>query len=250
MRFGVLFAALGLCSTALAQTPMRREVAPQFVVDPAFQDRGGVQYFYSLLPADEGPETDPVFTLFRPFDGADRYRGLESPPHVVLSRLVYTVEKDVSFFSERRARDVDYINAVAKGMNVTARDDGSFRVGKMPSNTFRVRYFNGPEVERLQRELPGLKLLVDLSAQPTAPASVVFQENSDFSRVMGMRTAEASFTWTGHYAVAPGRTRVIVYTMSYLASLPPFFLGGPRRVFRESTEGARVLIDNLRAYED
>jgi hypothetical protein len=63
---------------------------------------------------------------------------------------------------------------------------------------------------------------------------------------MGFRTAEGSFTWTAHYAVAPGQTRIVVLMMSYLAMLPPFFLGGEERVLHESTTGALRLIGRLR----
>lgn len=231
-----------------AQTPLRRESDAHFVIDVQFQDKGGVQYFYALLPGDPSPEKNATFALFRPFDASNVWSRLDSPPSVVMSRLVYTVERDVSFFNEARARDVEYINAVAREMEVVKRDDGSFRVGKMPANTFRIDFF---DVERLAKgglELPAVKRALELSGIE-APTNVVFQENSDFSRVMGMRTADGSVTWTMHVAIAPGRTRVVVFTMSYLRTLPPFFLGGPGRVFRESTEGARVLIDNLRAYQ-
>lgn len=232
-----------------AETPLRRESACDFAIDPAFQDKGGVQYFYSLLPNEPSPETDATFTRFRPFDPGGVFAGLSSPPHVVLSRLVYTVERDASFFSEARARDVGYINAVAKEMEVTKRTDGSFRVGAMPSNTFTIEYYDAAKLAAGASSLPAVLRAIELAGVKEAPVSVVFQQNRDFARVMGMRTADGSFTWTLHFAIAPGRTRLVVFTMSYLRTLPPFFLGGARRVFRESTEGARVLIDNLRAYQ-
>lgn len=245
------FAAVLLVSglAFAAETPLRRESACDFAIDPAFQDRGGVQYFYALLPSEPSPENDATFTRFRPFDTSDVFSGLSSPPHVVLSRLVYTVEKDSSFFSEARARDVGYINAVAKEMDVTRRSDGSFRVGATPSNTFTIDYYDAAKLAAGASAMPAVVRAVELAGVKEPPVSVVFQQNRDFSRVMGMRTADGSFTWTLHFALAPGRTRLVVFTMSYLRTLPPFFLGGARRVFRESTEGARVLIDNLRAYQ-
>lgn len=247
MRAPLSLALLAL--SAAAETPMRRESDPRFVIDARFQDQGGVQYFYALLADEPSPEKNELFTLFRPFDASDRWGRLDRPAHVVLSRLVYTVERDASFFSEARARDVGYINAVAKEMNVVKRDDGTFRVGAMPSNTFRIEYYDQPRLQAGALELPAVKRALELAGPQVQPAAVVFQENFDFARVLGMRTAEGSVTWTLHVALSPGRTRVIVFTMSYLRTLPPFFLGGARRVFRESTEGARVLIENLRAYQ-
>jgi len=248
-RLGPLLAALSIAGPAAAETPLRREADARFAIDAAFQDKGGVQYFYLLLPSDPSPETDATFALFRPFDVNDVWKGLDAPTNVVLSRLVYTVERDVSFFSEARARDVDYINAVAKEMDIVKRADGSFRVGRMPANTFRIEYYDAARLSTGALELPAVKRALELAGLGLTPTSVVFQQNDDFSRVLGMRTAAAGFTWTVHGAIAPGRTRLVVFTMSYLHTLPPFFLGGPRRVFRESTEGARVLIDNLRAYQ-
>ena len=245
------FAALLLVSgvALAAETPLRRESACDFPVDAAFQDTGGVQYFYALLPSEPSPETDATFKRFRPFDAGEVYSGLSSPPHVVLSRLVYTVEKDITFFNEARARDVGYINAVAKEMEVPKRADGSFRVGATPSNTFTIEYYDAAKLAAGAASMPAVVRAIELAGMKEPPLSVVFQQNRDFSRVMGMRTADGSFTWTLHFALAPGRTRLVVFTMSYLRTLPPFFLGGARRVFRESTEGARVLIDNLRAYQ-
>jgi hypothetical protein len=241
----VLISSIAGAST---QTPLRRESDARFSIDVPFQDKGGVQYFYALLPNEPSPETDATFALFRPFDASNIWRGLDSPPSVVLSRLVYTVERDVSFFNETRVRDVEYINAVAKEMNVVKNDDGTFRVGRMPSNSFRIDFFDAERLEKEGFGLPAVKRALELSGIET-PTNVIFQENTEFSRVMGMRTAEGSVTWTIHAAIAPGRTRVVVFSMSYLRTLPPFFLGGPGRVFRESTAAARDLITNLRAYQ-
>lgn len=240
---------LVLASLAGAETPMRREADARFAIDAEFQNKGGVQYFYSLLESAAAPEKDSTFQLFRPFDLPDVWTRLDGPVHVVLSRLVYTVEKDVSFFDEARVRDTRYINAVAKGMNVTRRDDGSFRVAATPANSFSIEYFDAAKLGQAAGLLPAVQRVLELTGISEAPVAVVFQHNRDFARVFGMRTAAAGFTWTAHYPLGPGRTRLVVFTMSYLHTLPPFFLGGAKRVFRESTDGARVLIDALRAYQ-
>lgn len=247
MRLGVIL-CLVLSSVAGAETPMRRESDARFAIDGAFQDKGGVQYFYALVEP-EAAAKDATFQLFRPFDVPDVWAGLERPTHVVLSRLVYTVEKDISFFSEARVRDPRYINGVAKGMNVTRREDGSFFVAATPANTFTIEYLDAAKLAGDAGRLPAVARVLELSGVSAPPTAVVFQHNRDFARVFGMRTAASGFTWTAHYPLGPGRTRLVVFTMSYLHTLPPFFLGGAKRVFRESTDGARVLIDALRAYQ-
>lgn len=243
-----LLAVSLVSSAAFAETPLRREPSASFEVDVAFQDRGGVQYFYELLRADRSPDLSPTFSAFRAFDVHDVWKRLDAPANVVLSRLVYTIDKDVSFFTEARTRDIDYINAIAREAKVSRNDDGSFRASQTPANTFRIEYFDASRVQAAVGVLPGLARVLELSGLAGPPHSVVFQENRDFDRVMGFRTAAGSFTWTAHYAAGKGKTRLVVFIVSYLHTLPPFFMGGEKRVFRESTEGARVLIDRLRDY--
>jgi hypothetical protein len=217
--------------------PMRLETNQTFAVDPAFLDSGGVQYSFTLLSADKKPATRAEFQAFRPFDMNSFY---EPSLHVVMSRIVYQVEKDVAFFSEARIRDVTYMNAIGEGYNISSNTDGTFKVGKTPSNTMALRYFSRVS------EIPEAIAAALFGAQHVQ--QVVFQENTHFARIMGMRTGALGVTWTAHESLGPGRTRIHVFTMSYLYNLPPVFLGGEKRVFRESVEGALQLISALRAY--
>jgi hypothetical protein len=245
-----LAAFLVTAATAYAdEAPvMRREASVRFELDPAFQADGGVQYFYELAEKEPSPETaSKAFALFRAFDVTGAWAARTEPLNVVMSRIVYTMEKDSSFFNPRRAKDVDYLNAVAPGLDITRVNDDTYRTSATPANSFRIRWLDSAAVKRLPRE-EGLTRLLELCASPALPDSVVVQDNSGFAKVLGWRTGEASFTWTAHYPLAPGRTRVCVFTMSYLHNLPPFFMGGEGRVFSESVNGAATLIRNLRAY--
>ena len=80
------------------------------------------------------------------------------------------------------------------------------------------------------------------------PDVLVLQENYDFARVLGWRTAELGVTWSAHYRVGEHQTMLHVCSMSYLHSTPPFFLGGDGRVLSEAIGGATLFIDNLRQY--
>jgi hypothetical protein len=244
VRFALVFSLLA--STAWAASPLRQEREMGFGVDASFQDSGGVQYFYQLIERDEARTSDLV-QRFLPLDVNDRWTSLSEPTNVVVIRFVYTVDKDVSFFTEARALDVDYINAVAKEMEVSRNSNGSFHIGRTPENTCWLVHYDEARVKAAASQ-PAFKQLVALMGESGLPNSVVFQENTDFARVLGHRTAAASMTWTAHFPLAPGRTRVAVLTMSYLYELPPFFLGGSGRVMRESMRGATDLIERLRAY--
>jgi hypothetical protein len=214
------------------EVPLQREESLRFGVDEALQARGGVQYWYALEDQVrlELLEIDP--------DRARRTAG-----HVLETRLVHTLEKDASFFTPARAVDVGYMNLVAPGYGITERSPGRFRAAKTPANDFTVRFVPVPG-SSADRE-PGLVRLIELCDLGT-PESVVVQHNQGFARVMGMRTAEASYTWTAHYRLGPGRTRVCVVSMSHVFTLPPFFLGGAERVLSESLRETVGMIRRLR----
>lgn len=241
------FAVVLCAGVAAAAAPMRRETALAFTVDEAFQRDGGVQYFYELAKQDSSPETaSAAFGFFRGFDEAGRWAARPGPLHVVMSRIVYEVDKDAAFFTEARAKDATWMNALAPDFDVSLRPDGGFHAGKMPANDFTIRFLDDAAVAS-QPPDGGVAHALRLAPDAGTPASVVVQENFDFSRVMGVRTGAFSVTWTLHHPLGPGRTRVHVFTMSALHHLPPFFLGGEKRVFKDSVAGALDLIERLRA---
>jgi hypothetical protein len=221
-----------------ASPEMRREESVDFKADEVFQQQGGVQYFYELAEPTPAPAEGSTLARFRTLDPLSTP---DDPWFVVMSRIVYTVDRDVSFFTEKRARDVSYLQKVAPEMGVKLERDGVFLVTRTPSNRFTLLWLDSPKPTDA-----GLKRFFEFL--PSAPASVVIQKNSNFSRVMGWRTAERSVTWTAHLPLGEGKTRISVCTMSLLHHLPPFFLGGKDRIFRESVEGAGTLIKQLRDY--
>ncbi len=240
--------AAGLVATsAQGQLPIKHEPSPSFSLDAPWLSDGGVQVFYEHLErGDATPDAGSV-RLFRPFDLRGRFEAGSGALQRVVGRVAYFVDKDVSFFSEAQVRDVDYMNHVAKDCDITLRKDGTYLAAKMPANTFRVSYFGREEVKALSSD-GGIARLIDLLPDAGLPEVVVLQENYDFSKVMGWRTADVSVTWSAHYPVAPGRTLVHVCTMSALHNAPPFFLGGTERMKRESLSGTVAFIENLRGY--
>ncbi len=230
----------------LAATPveMRRETSLDFAIDEAFQQVGGVQYFYEFASPDPRPKPSSALARFRAMDAKST---IDDPYHVVMSRLVYTVERDLSFFTEARARDVKYLKQVAPAVGISVERDGTFRAAQAPSNRFRLTWLDAPTRESVAGDA-ALANFFEFFPKGAQPASIIVQKNFDFARVMGWRTAERAITYTAHESLGPGRTRIHVCTMSLLHHVPPFFLGGKERVFRESIDGAAQLIAQLRAY--
>lgn len=237
-----------IAPTAFALPPVRQEPALRFSVDEAFQRRGGVQYFYQLALREPSPlVASPAFVELRVLDVNRRWDTLSEPLHVALSRLSYLVEKDISFFTRARAEDVGYMNAVAKDYGITKVPDGGYRAAKTPANAFKLTYLDTAAVRSAPPD-GGVALLSSFAGDAGLPSSVVVQENTDFARVLGVRTGELSVTWTAQYAVRPGLTRLEVFTVSYLHNIPPFFLGGEQRFFEEAQRASLEMIENLRAY--
>jgi hypothetical protein len=235
----LLAAAPGDAGQAPAPAPaevsvksVRRERTATFAVDEALQAQGGMQYFFALEPA--------VLPDFAALDAASGPH-----PYVMMSRIVHTLDKDASFFSAERVLDLDYMRTVGPQFQLTQKAPGVFRVGRTPANDFTLEHLGEAELTATPRA-PALDQVDALCG--AGPQVVVVQRNTGFSRVMGWRTAEASFTFTAHHRVTAGRTRVCVVTMSYLVNVPPFFLGGARRVHDESLKEALALIRALRVY--
>lgn len=235
-----LLLALVGSAAAAARPEMRREEQLDFAPDEAFQRDGGVQFFYALEPSLATPPAKSAWARLRALDDlakpTDAYE-------VVMSRIVYTVSRDVSYFTQARARDTRYLAIVAPEMKVTAAPDGSFRVGRLPTNRFRLAWSDAPTPAD-----PTLEPFFQFLPKDAAPASIVVQRNTDFGRVMGWRTAERALTYTAHFALGPGVTRVHVVTLSLLVHVPPFFLGGKGRVYREAVDETAKLIEALREY--
>lgn len=228
-------AAFSAVAALVLHAEVRREATSTFAVDEAFQRRGGVQLYFELVGADAtGPQREAL-APFLPLAGARRLEQLTEPVHVTVSRLSYELEKDVSFFTPERLLDVKYMQALAPELDVTARPGGGFRVGRAPSNTMTLAVHDDADF-----------------AQKVAPlargARVVVQENTDFARVLGWRTAAWSTTWSFHEALAPGRTRVTVLTLNVLYNLPPPMLGGADRLFSDTRAQSLAVVEALRAY--
>jgi len=228
---------------------LRREPSARFAPDEAFLARGGVQYFYDFFDKDEATGKEREFAAFQGLDPAGRWEARQDPLYRVVARFVYEIEKDVSFFSAARVKDVAYMNRVCPSCGIREAAGGLFRVSQVPANTSRVHHFDRGQFQGVQSE-PWARNLLALSKGMGPPDVVVLQENFNFERILGMRTGEGSATVTSHHCVGPGRTRIAVHLVTLMHNIPPFFLGGTGRVQDVTLEGALSLIRHLRRYED
>lgn len=233
-RLGMAVALVAVVAQA-AVPEARREASATFAVDDAFQRAGGVQLYFLLINPDAPEAQRAALQPFLPLDREGRGARFTEPMYVSVSRVSYEVDKDVSFFSKERLLDLKYMQALAPQLEVTARPGGGFRVGRTPSNSMSIELHDdasfGAGLRRLAHGSP-----------------VVVQENDDFARVMGWRTAAWSTTWTFYEALAAGRTRVTVLSLNYLYNVPPPMLGGADRLFLDTRAQTLEFIAALRAY--
>ena len=246
----LLAAVACVCGQAAwAEEPVvRREPQARFVADEAFLAQGGVQYFYDFVEKGaDALKASPAYGAFRELDPARRWVSLEDPVYVVMVRVVYLLDKDVSFFSRDRVLDAGYMNRVCPTCGIQPLGSGLYRVKQMPANTSRVRHLAGGALQQSLAE-GWLRPALALSSGLGAPEIVVLQENFDFESILGMRTGERSVTVTTHHAAAPGKTRVAVHMVTWMHNVPPFFLGGAGRVHDATLEGTLSLVKYLRRY--
>jgi len=231
--------SIGALALVLASAPeLRREDNLDFATDNALQSSGGLQFFYAFATPEEarGAPEGSALARFSMLD--DRAKPGERL-YVLMSRLVYTVDRDISFFTEARSRDVNYLNAIAPEVRATVNARGVFHADLTPANNFTLDW---------QEPVPADSPFHSFLPQGAKPASIVIQRNFGFARVLGFRTAERSVTWTAHVPLGFGRTRVFVCTMSLMHNIPPPFMGGKERVYREFVDNTAMLVTRLREY--
>ncbi|MBL8913829.1 MAG: hypothetical protein JNM17_24210 [Archangium sp.] len=224
--------AVQICSAA----DLRRETRADFVIDPAFQADGGVQLFFTLVDARPGETHRAELGPFLTLDRSDRLSALREPVHVTTSRVSYVVDKAVSFFTRDRLLDAKYMQALAPQLELTSRPDGGFHIARSPANSLSVDVHLEPDFTKGVAGLAHGNL-------------VVVQENVDFARVLGWRTAAWSATWTFHEAISAQQTRITALTLTYLFNVPPPFLGGPERLYADTAAQTLAFVTALRAYE-
>lgn len=135
-----------------ARPPVRREERITFEVDATLQERGGVQYFYELIDQDQDALARESFAKLQPLDARGRWAGSKEPLYVLVSRLVYTLDKDVAFFTAERVRDVAYMNTLLPGADIRRKAPGQYTVAKTPANSFTVRYLGREALTSTPRE--------------------------------------------------------------------------------------------------
>lgn len=226
--------------------PLRAEARIDFPCDRTFLSDGrGVQLFFELISRDVRAEDHRSFNLLRPLDKENLWDKKSEPLYVLASRLAFVVDKDISFFSESRLQDEDYLTRLLPAFQIKRISKNGFRSDASPKHQFEISYFDR---EASREAWP--RSLLGTNRFEQFPDVVLVQHNHGFEKVLGFKTARMGQTLSLHYALGEGRTLVVAWSLSYLYNIPPFFLGGEARVLREARLASLALIGNLRGLSD
>jgi hypothetical protein len=224
-----------------AGTPgLRREPQVDFAVDRAYLASGNIQYFFQLAAPGARPSNTPALAHLVALDFDGEWARRDREYHVFLNRMVFVVDKDISFFTQQQLSDVDYMNSVLPGFEISRLSPTSFRAQKMPACTFELTYRG--------RDAAPLKPALLLGDEPGERGPEVLQHNHDFARVMGFQTSRMSMTLTSHRALAPGKTLIDSSTFGLVYNLPPAFLGGEERIQTEARDAAVSLAQHMQSF--
>ncbi len=237
----ILFLSLAWGQSSPAPNLTRIENHVDFLTDTNFLSKGGIQLFFELISSDQKAEAYESFLKLRPLDKDDLWSRRNEPLYILTSRLVYEVRKDLSFFSENRLYDESYLNQLLPSYRIKKMGSNVFRSCSAPQNTFVIEYFRSG---LLPTELESL------GGGLVTPGVAILQHNHDFEKILGFRTALMGRTLTLHHSSGPGRTRIIVWSLSYIHNIPPFFLGGSIRVVSEVRKKSFDLITRLRNFDE
>ncbi|MEH0153899.1 hypothetical protein V6R21_07105 [Limibacter armeniacum] len=170
--------------------------------------------------------------------------------YVLLTKAAYIVNTPVSFFTEKRLSDVNYIQETLPDYKVQSDNGKTFKIAcgfMAPDFTYDLT-FSSPD----QDISPQIQELIAYTAgQDTelgTPKISVVQHNYDFSRVMMHKTNKMSVSVTNIYDYGNNQTLQVNYTLNYIHNLPPELLGGSEMLIGEIRKGIFEYVNTTRKY--
>ena len=178
-----------------------------------------------------------------PLDVFDYYdnRG-EEEYYALLTKTVYGLNRDVSFFTEKRLSDVNYLQKVMPYNKLSKNgSDYVLKVGfGAPDISYSLEFFDNYKMNERFPELTSYFRKFDRLQQD--PAIMVLQHNHTFGKVLGQKTSKMSVSVTRYFDAGRGRTLVINYTLNFIHNLPPTLFGGGNILISQMQDGAAALV--------
>lgn len=235
------------------QLHMSNEEILDFSLNPAELFDQNIQMFYALLDKDlnaVGCDANGIInfdTHMLPLDIHNYYlnRG-EEAYYSLLTKTVYGINQHVSFFTEERLSDLNYLREIMPYNKLNKQEDSYFlEVGfGAPDISYSLDFYSNNE---LQAQFPELvNYFHQYDNTDLEPSIAVFQHNHTFGKVLGQKTTKMSMSITRYFVQGENQTLAINYTLNYIHNLPPQLFGGENLLINQIKEGALALIRDTR----
>jgi len=217
-----------------------------------FEDK--VQLYYALLTNDQMMlssnfnENISFEKHFKPLDifGYNERRG-EEEYYSLLTKTVYGLPQNVSFFSKERLSDPKYLQQIMPSNQISkSENDYHLEVGfGAPDISYTLTFYN---YAQLKMAFPDLtEYFQTFDGIEKEPGIVVVQHNHTFGKVMGQKTSLMSLSVTRYFYTGNSQTLVVNYTLSYIYNLPPTLIGGGGMLINQMKKGIIALVRDTRS---
>lgn len=170
----------------------------------------------------------------------------EEEYYTLLTKTVYGLNQDISYFTKERLSDEKYLKEVMPYNKLSKNEDSYFlEVGfGAPDITYSLDFYSNDELKDQFPEL--LTYFQQYDNLNKEPGIAVFQHNHTFSKVLGQKTSKMSLSVTRYFDVGNNQTIVINYTLNFIHNLPPTLLGGGSLLINQMKEGVIALVRDTR----
>ena len=166
---------------------------------------------------------------------------------VFLTKVAYTVNQNVSFFSEAKLSDAAYISKTLPDYTIRQLAPKRFEVDcgfLAPTFTYDLSFYKAPYQHPAVRQLLNYAALQN--PELGTPTLVTVHHNYNFSKVMMHKTSKMSVALTCYYPYENSQALVVNYALNYIYELPPTFLGGYDLLIKKVKKGISDLIVQTR----
>ena len=166
--------------------------------------------------------------------------------YTLLTKTIYGINQDVSYFTEERLSSIDYLEEVMPDNEISKNGNNyELEIGfGAPDIFYTLEFHTNNELNSRYPELVAyFKKHDNLDLEPGIS---VFQHNHTFGKVMGQKTTKMSLSISRYFDAGKDQTLVINYTLSFIHNLPPPIFGGGNFILKQMREGVIALVKDTR----
>lgn len=225
----------------------------EFLIESVQNEDASIKMFYALLDKD-------MVSMRCDYNGAIDFQKQISPLDIyqyyenrgdenyytLITKTAYEIERDVTFFSEERLSDLDYLRKIMPANKLSKNNENyHLNVGfGAPDISYTLAFFSNDELNATYPDLVGYFRKYDHLDED--PHITVIQHNHTFSTVLGQKTTKMSLSVSRYFGTKDSHTLVVNYTLNFIYNLPPSILGGGNLLINQMKEGVVALVRETR----